>query len=475
MTPRFDCFVVLAEMRTGSNLLETNLNALPDVTCHGEAFNPGFAGYPGKAELLGFDLPRREADPDGLLSAIRSQPGLNGFRFFHDHDPRVLETVIGDSRCAKIILTRNRADSYVSWKIAQQTGQWKLTNVKKRRSARIRFDSAEFRAFLERRTTFQARIRADLQYSGQTAFHLDYEELVDVGILNGLAGFLGAKPVLTSVLHRTRKQNPAPLSEKVINFREMERTLGAFGMFDADRTPVAEPEKGPGVPNHVACPRTALLFMPTAGPATPAVRAWMAALDNVAPTGLPTGFSQKSLRQWKRRRPGHRSLTVICHPAERAHWAYCQLLRDMPENAKLRAWLHRNYDPALPEHPPGPGHDRAAHRLGFLTFLDFLRACLRGQTGLTPRPEWTSQSQLVQDMSRFCSPDVIVRGERLREGLNRLCAELGVTPGADPPVTAGTSLALADVHDATTEAAVKAAYQRDYMMFGYGPWRGHAA
>jgi len=40
MSDRFDCFVVFAEMRTGSNFLEANLNAFDGLTCHGEAFNP---------------------------------------------------------------------------------------------------------------------------------------------------------------------------------------------------------------------------------------------------------------------------------------------------------------------------------------------------------------------------------------------------------------------------------------------------
>ena len=31
---------MFAEMRTGSNFLEANLNALAGVTCHGEVFNP---------------------------------------------------------------------------------------------------------------------------------------------------------------------------------------------------------------------------------------------------------------------------------------------------------------------------------------------------------------------------------------------------------------------------------------------------
>lgn len=42
--PRFDSFVMFAEMRTGSNFLEANLNAMPGVTCHGEMFNPHFIG-----------------------------------------------------------------------------------------------------------------------------------------------------------------------------------------------------------------------------------------------------------------------------------------------------------------------------------------------------------------------------------------------------------------------------------------------
>ena len=40
----FEYFVVLAEMRTGSNLLESNLNAIDGIECHGELFNPFFIG-----------------------------------------------------------------------------------------------------------------------------------------------------------------------------------------------------------------------------------------------------------------------------------------------------------------------------------------------------------------------------------------------------------------------------------------------
>jgi hypothetical protein len=32
--------MIFAEMRSGSNFLESILNAIAGVTCHGEAFNP---------------------------------------------------------------------------------------------------------------------------------------------------------------------------------------------------------------------------------------------------------------------------------------------------------------------------------------------------------------------------------------------------------------------------------------------------
>ena len=112
---RFDYFVVFAEMRTGSNFLEANINLFNDLTCHGEAFNPHFIGYPNKDNILGVSQPQREADPHVLIETIKARTeGLGGFRFFNDHDPRVLDIALPDPRCAKIILTRNPVDSFVS-------------------------------------------------------------------------------------------------------------------------------------------------------------------------------------------------------------------------------------------------------------------------------------------------------------------------------------------------------------------------
>ena len=190
----FDCFVVFAEMRTGSNFLETNLNAFDGITCLGEAFNPHFIGYPEQGAVLGVSQAQRDADPGVLLARIREQAdGLAGFRSFHDHDPRVLDTLLDDLACAKIILTRNPADSYVSWKIAQATGQWKLTDVKRRKQGTAEFDADEFSRHLEALQAFQMLLLNRLQTSGQTAFYVAYEDLQSVEVMNGLARFLGVE------------------------------------------------------------------------------------------------------------------------------------------------------------------------------------------------------------------------------------------------------------------------------------------
>ena len=113
--PSFNTFVIFAEMRTGSNFLEKNLQQFEGLNCYGEAFNPVFIGYPNTDNILGVKLETRDADPKMLLREIKNDPaGLSGFRYFHDHDPRVFDHVVNDPKCAKIVLTRNPIDSYVS-------------------------------------------------------------------------------------------------------------------------------------------------------------------------------------------------------------------------------------------------------------------------------------------------------------------------------------------------------------------------
>ncbi|TNF22784.1 MAG: nodulation protein NodH [Rhodobacteraceae bacterium] len=470
----FDTFVVFAEMRTGSNLLEANLNLYDGITCHGEAFNPHFIGYPNKTEILGVDQAARDADPSVLLRAIRDAEGLGGFRYFHDHDPRVFEPLLDDARCAKIVLTRNPVDSYVSWKIAQATDQWKLTNVAKRKDARARFDRAEFEAHLETLQGFQVRLLNGLQRRGQTAFYVAYEDVQDVGIMNGLAAWLGSTARLEGFDHNLKRQNPSAIAEKVENFDEMERALAQLDRFDLSRTPNFEPRRGAAVPGYVAAGAAPLLYMPIKGGPEAEVTGWLAQLGGE----VKGDFNQKALRHWLRKHPGHRRFTVLRHPLARAHHVFCtRILPKGPDTfGRIRRVLVNRHDLPIPERWPDAGYDRDTHRAAFGGFLDFIRANLAGQTNLRVDPHWASQAAILQGMGELSLPDLVLREEEMAAFLPAVAQQLGVAEVPEmPDPAAEVPFALSEIYDADLEARARAAYPRDYLMLGFGDWRAESA
>ncbi|MGR3712428.1 MAG: sulfotransferase family 2 domain-containing protein [Shimia sp.] len=472
---KFDYFVVFAEMRTGSNFLETNINAFDGLSCHGEAFNPHFIGYPNRDDVLGVSLEQRTADPMTLLRAIKDESGvMSGFRYFHDHDPRVLETCLRDPRCAKIILTRNPLDSYVSWKIAQATGQWKLTDVRRRKDSKVRFDGSEFKRHVEDLQDFQVTLMKGLQTTGQAAFYVAYEDLQDVDVMNGLAQFLGVSETLEALDKSLKRQNPSPLSEKVSNFADVSLALSELDRFNLNRTPNFEPRRGAIVPSYVAGAVVPLLYMPVrSGPESEVVH-WLAALDEVPTSGLMTNFSQKTLRKWKRGNKGHRTFTVVRHPVPRAHAAFCERILKTDEGSytKIRSTLRRVHKLPIPNDAPGPDYDVDAHRTAFLAFLDFVKANLLGQTSVRQDAHWATQSGALQGFGDMALPDMIVREDEMDSYLPALAMQVGRKSVPDPqPAHADTPFALDDIYDDEIEARVRDIYQRDYMIFGFEKWR----
>ncbi|MEL7097635.1 MAG: nodulation protein NodH [Pseudomonadota bacterium] len=469
----FDYFIVFAEMRTGSNFLEANLNAMDGITCHGEAFNPHFLGYPKTTEILGVTQDQRDADPKRLLREIRKDPdALGGFRYFHDHDPRILDKCLNDPKCAKIVLTRNPLDSYVSWKIAQETGQWKLTDAKSRKDGRAHFDGAEFEAHVQALQDFQVMLLNRLQVSGQAAFHVAYEDLQSVEVMNGLARFLGVEPSLEALDKNLKKQNPSPTIDKVRNPAEMREALARLDTFNLTRTPNFEPRRGPAVPTYVMAAEAPLIYLPLKGGPEDEVRAWLAALDGVDASALQTKPSQNSLRQWMRKQGVHRSFTVLRHPVQRAHHAFCRHILSTGEDSypALRATLRRRYALPIPEEMPDAGYDLQAHRTAFVAFLTFLKGNLAGQTAIRVDGSWCNQSQAIQGFGEFVLPDVLIREERMAADLPALAAQLGLDAPAPAPAVGDTPITLPQIYDAEIEAIARDVYARDYLMFGFGDW-----
>ncbi|HMS93733.1 MAG TPA: nodulation protein NodH [Tabrizicola sp.] len=464
MTGKFKSFVILAGMRTGSNLLEANLNALGGVTCYGEVFNPHFIGKKNAEDLFGVTLAQREKDPRPLLGKLRSETeGLSGFRLFHDHDQRVLKLVLADPACAKIILTRNPVDSYVSLEIARTTGQWKLADAKRLRTTPAKFDEPKFRDHLAAGQAFQLHIMSALQTTGQTAFILDYEDLTSVAVLNGLAEFLGAPGRLKSTVDSLKKQNPEPLQDKLQNPDEMTEALKKTDLFGLARTPIFEPRRPMAPKSAVVCDGPGLVFFPISGAPDSDITAWLSRLGEVR-----QGLDRPTLQSWKRQNPGHRSFTVIRHPLLRAYRAFHERIVS-GKLAVYRTTLIRAYKARLPE--PGEAFANPfAERQAFLIFLHYARLSVLGQCGHQVDPGWASQTAILQGISSFHPVDLVIREDRLQDGLSYL---VGPTTESvsEAMVPSAFRAGLDAICDDQVEAAAVAAYLRDYEGFGFGPWR----
>ena len=474
MGKKFGSFVVFAEMRTGSNFLEANLNAFDGIACHGEAFNPHFIGTPNNDPILGVDQATRDNDPMVLLKALRQNSNeLEGFRYFHDHDPRVFDSIIEDQRCAKIVLTRNPVESYVSWKIAQETGQWKLTDLKAHKPGQATFDADEFAAHLDALQQFQITLLNRLQTSGQTAFYVAYEDLQIVDVMNGLAAYLGVDSRLEGLDAKLKKQNPSQISDKVRNYDEMLGALALLDRFDLTRTPNFEPRRGPNVPSYLVAAKTALIYLPLRSGPIAQVAEWMAALDGVGISELQSNFSQKDLRQWKRKNAGFRSFTVLRHPVQRAHDAFCNHILNTGKGSfpQLRNTMIRRYKLPIPAEGPDAGYDLDAHHKAFVAFLRFLKGNLSNQTATRVDASWCTQAQAILGFGELALPDRLIREEHLAQELGELANMVGrsdvPTLGAldrDQPFT------LADIYDEKIEKLASEAYLRDYVTFGFSRW-----
>ena len=457
-------FVLFAEMRTGSNHVEASLNAMPGVTCHGEAFNNAFVGYPNQSEALGFDLPRRRADPAGMLEAIAAAPGLNGFRYFHDHDPRVFDLVMGDEGWRKIVLTRDPLERFVSLEIARATGQWKLTQAKRRKTATIRFDRARYEAHAAAVQGFAQRRRRALQESGQTAFEIAFEEIGAPPVIAGLARYLGAEPP-GSLGGKLVRQNPPDLRAKVENYDEMMQAVGGGRAAPAE----TEPARAAAVPSWRASEGLAVVHMPVRGGPEDAVRDWLEGFGPILPA-----FDQKRLRQWKRRNAGHRGFAVLRHPVPRAHDAFVRrILRAGPGAfLEIRQRLRSDWGVPLPEGEVPAGWSADDQRAAFLGYLAFVKENLAGQTPTRVDGQWASQAAQVAGFAQVAPPDLLLREEELPEALPQLAARVGGEARPYAPPADDAPVPLADYYDEAVESAVRDVYQRDYMMFGWSRWGG---
>lgn len=471
MAERFDYFVIFAEMRTGSNVLERNLQQLDDINMFGEAYNPDFIGDPSWPDLFGISFAERQKTPDTLIENIRKRGDhLHGFRYFHDHDPRIVDRMLQDPRCGKVVLTRSALDSHISIRLATKADQWILTDYKDQVDKKVYFEMDKFETFLTERQGFQLKIQRALQTTGQTAFYMHYDDINDIEVLNGLAQFLGVEGRVPEVQDALKPQNRKPMKDKVENYDQMLADLGKLDLFDLTRTPSFEPRRGPSVPGYVAGSEVPLLFMPMTGGPNEVIEAWLAALDRDGPEALMRDFTQKTLRQWKKEAKGHRTFSVLPHPVDRVHRIFCsEILPDGDESRQLlRTRLREGHGIALPD--AGAPWSLDQHRTAFLAFLTFLRANLAGQTGLHVHRIWATQTVILQGYGEFAPADILIRESRLTDELRWLGASVdrfGIEPGTMLETAPYTTQ---DVYNGQIEQAVRQVYGKDYTNFGFLRW-----
>ena len=217
--------------------------------------------------------------------------------------------------------------------------------------------------------------------------------------------------------------------------------------------------------------------MPIKCSAEDRVRPWMAMMGGGSEDDLIAGRTQKQLRQWKRQQGRHMTFTVVSHPLERAHAAFCRFIlpTDPPAFLGIRTALRDTYGIPLPDDPGDPAYHPAAHQAVFLGFLNFLKGNLNGQTSVRVDGAWASQSRLIQGMAEFALPDAILREDDLETELPHIARKFGLVEAGPASPAQPRPHTLSAIYDDTLETACRAAYQKDYMMFGFGTWQAQAS
>jgi LPS sulfotransferase NodH len=435
----FRAFVILGTMRTGSNFLEATLSEFDGISCYGEVFNPAFIGKLNQTEFLGYTLDRRETDPLGLLDQLVAQSdGLPGFRLFNGHDPRVIAAVLADQSIAKIVLTRDLAECYVSLRHAQATGQWKASDLPRIKSAEVTIDREAYLDWRAEISDYFAGLTHSLRASGQSFFAIDYDELHDVALLNGLATWLGIEARIDKVSNATKKQIARPKSELITNWAEVADLFGNTSAPDQWHR-----ASGPAINRYLAAEGVPLLYMPVRGGTSRDMSEWFGALGDVL------RFNPKSLRDWRSATPAARTFTIVRHPMDRLIALYFADSR-----GELRDIMARRYKLRF---VPDPGSE------DLVAFARVVRASSSAQTSFRPPPEWAPQSDNLRDLAQNAAPDHVLRDEALEAELAALCDSLPVTPPTLPKRDD-----LSQWHSADLDREVRALWAKDYLNFGYG-------
>lgn len=219
--------LLLAEGRTGSNLLCDLLNSIPDVRMLGEVLHPN--------SELGYPLRYRS---NKAMRHMRRSQHYTGAKYggvtvhlkhLFDRGITVAEVLDHVQDSIIILLYRESVlEQYVSWKLAKSSGKWVGSNNSAihppNTSLRVNIDD-----YLAYRTMITRRYNealSQLQGCPRTIL-ASYEEISTdpQGFFNeGIFPRLGVSPI--DVTTKMRKQNQIPIRDRISNYSEIEPYAG---------------------------------------------------------------------------------------------------------------------------------------------------------------------------------------------------------------------------------------------------------
>ncbi len=480
----FRYFVLLANMRTGTNLFENTVSLYDDIASYGELFNPSFVGTP-KNPTLGISLEERDNDPIAVVESIIEQnpTAIPGFRLFQDHNKQVLDYVLADKTCAKIILRRNPLDSFISHQIAKKTGQWQLRDLAVRRTAQITFDINKFQMYLGKMKRHEATIEQVIRETGQAAFQIKYDQMARIETFNGVANFLGLDQRIADFAAITKRQNPAGLRDKVTNYDEMQAGLRELNHFESDADPYVEPSKARGSVTIHAGRTVPIMYFPLTHNRKDPVLDWMCDME-LDHQPAQTKMKGREVLDWLSNKTDRVIFTCLENPIERAYRAFNNRIAfiDPEKNKWIRRVLIGQYDLELPTWPEGgtPGADDMAnanytpaqHGQNFEKFLDFVYGNLRDQTRAPIDPQWCSQHAAIAGYARWSVPNFVIAPDQCKMMFATIQEQLAINPAREyQPVVQSELITLADVYNAKIEVKARKAYAEDYQKFGFQNWK----
>lgn len=493
---KFSYFIVFGTMRCGSNLFQQSLNQFDDVVCYGELFNPAFIDGPKTTDFMGLNKLDREKNPDQLIEKIvdNNAEGIAGFRFFENHDPRIMESALHDPQCAKIILQRDYLQSFVSLKIAQKTDQWMLRDEGSRKHAKIIFNPGEFENYRSKMESYYAEIQSALQTSGQTAFWISYPDQKDVDVLNGLTSFLGYPEKLKKLKEITIQQNVGEWASKIENIEEFQSHLANNPTQNHHHRSIKKTVR-PNIPKMITCVSRPVLFAPIPGGPNDEIIRWMSALDqspvdqeNIFSavndgTILHTGHSRRTFYEWMETNQGLVSISAVRHPVVRAYSVFNDKIFATGPNCynAIRAQLVSSYNVELPpvdmcvpekltDLIPNEWQQKH-HRAAFHQFLKFLFKNLNGQTSIRQDGTWAEQSQFISAFNSAVPITHIIREGKMDSAFRFIENELECeTPDLPMPISQYHLYPLDDIYTQQTENLTRKVYITDYVRFGFSDY-----